>query len=34
MAETFLLVATIGLFCSISAWLPARRLGPFSMVYM
>jgi acetyl esterase/lipase len=34
MAETFLLVATIGLLCSISAWLPARRLGPFSMVYM
>src|SRR5262245_12008812 len=30
----FLLVATLGLLFSLTAWLPARRLGPFAFVYM
>jgi acetyl esterase/lipase len=30
----FLGVATLGLLLSASAWLPARRLGPFSFLYM
>jgi acetyl esterase/lipase len=30
----FLAVATVGLLFSASAWLPARRLGAFVMVYM
>jgi acetyl esterase/lipase len=32
--QTFLIVATIGLLLSASAFLPARRLGPFSFLYM
>jgi acetyl esterase/lipase len=32
--QTFLVVATIGLLLSLSAWVPARRLGPFSFLYM
>jgi len=31
---TFLGVATLGLLLSASAWLPARRLGAFSFLYM
>jgi acetyl esterase/lipase len=32
--QVFLLVSTLGLLLSLSAWLPARRLGPFSFFYM
>jgi acetyl esterase/lipase len=32
--QVFLVVATIGLLLSLSAWLPARRLGPFAFLYM
>jgi acetyl esterase/lipase len=32
--QTFLIVATFGLLLSASAFLPARRLGPFSFLYM
>jgi acetyl esterase/lipase len=32
--QAFLLVATLGLLLSLSAWLPARRLGPFAFFYM
>jgi len=34
MGWLFLGVATLGLLLSLSAWLPARRLGAFAMVYM
>lgn len=32
--QIFLIVASLGLLLSLSAWLPARRLGGFAMVYM
>jgi acetyl esterase/lipase len=34
VGQIFLVVATIGLLLSISAWIPARRLGPFAFFYM
>ena len=34
MGSIFLAVATLGLLFSASAWLPARRIGPFAIVYM
>jgi len=32
--QAYLLVATAGLLLSLTAWLPARRLGPFAFLYM
>jgi acetyl esterase/lipase len=32
--QVFLVVATLGLLLSLSAWVPARRLGPFAFFYM
>jgi acetyl esterase/lipase len=32
--QVFLVVAAIGLLFSLSAWVPARRLGPFAFFYM
>jgi len=34
LGSIFLAVATLGLLFSASAWLPARRIGPFAIVYM
>jgi len=31
--QIFLVVAAIGLACSLAAWLPARRIGPLAPVY-